>query len=120
MDPKRIQKNDNPEARIQLEITRFLEARGWYVKATHGGMFQSGFPDLWVTCKKYGGKWIEVKLPNMEGSRFTKAQKECFPLLIQYGTPIWILTGANEIEYRKLFEYPHGNYIEYALLKGWW
>ena len=86
--------------------------------STHGGMFQAGFPDLWITHEKYGGKWVEVKLPEMKGSRFTKAQKECFPKLIQHGTPIWIITRTTEQEYRILFDRPEGNFLDYYLNYG--
>ena len=119
MDPKRIKTKNRPEAKIQSQWKTFLEARNWYVKATHGGMYQSGFPDLYITHPDHGGKWVEIKLPHMQGSQFTKAQKECFPLFAQHGTPIWILTNVCEQEYRKLLEIPQGNWMEYFLLKGW-
>jgi hypothetical protein len=80
-------------------------------------MYQSGFPDLYATHAKYGCRWIEVKLPGMKKSRFTKAQMTEFPKLVNNGTPIWILTGATEYEYRKLFQ--PCNWMEYTLLKGW-
>lgn len=86
------------------------------MKHTHGGMFQAGFPDLWITHRKYGGKWVEIKLPNMKGSRFTKDQMIEFPLLLDNGTPIWILTSVCESEYQKLFL--PSNCLEYFLLKG--
>lgn len=82
-------------------------------------MFQSGFPDLWITHKLYGGKWVEIKLPNMKGSRWTKAQKEWFPKLADNGTPIWVLTTVCEQEYRKLFDFPEGNWLEYFMLHHW-
>lgn len=63
-----------------------------------------GFPDLYCTHVNYGPRWVEVKLPNMQGSRWTIAQKEEFPKLHNNGSPIWILTGATPEEYKKLFE----------------
>lgn len=86
---------------------------------THGGMYQAGFPDIYATHKEYGGRWIEIKLPDMKGSRFTKAQKECFPLLAENGTGIWILTTVCEHEYRKLFGYQQGNWLEYFMSHHW-
>lgn len=119
MQPKRLPPKRGPEDKLQAAWKTFLEARGWYVKSTHGGMFQSGFPDLWITHRDYGGKWVEIKLPHMKGSRFTKAQKECFPKLAENGTPIWILTTVCEQEYKKLFDFEEGNWMEYFLIHHW-
>lgn len=116
MKPKQLPPRQGPEAKIRAEIVIFLTHRGWYVKITHGSAYQSGFPDLYCTHKKYGIRWVEVKLPNMIGSRWTDAQREEFPNLSSNGTPIWILTGANEQEYKKLFQ-PE-NWLEYYLLKN--
>lgn len=115
MQPKNPKLKDDPEARVQEQIKTFLELRKWLVKPTHGGMFQAGFPDLYCTHIKYGVRWVEVKLPEMKGSRFTNAQKEWFPKLSANGTPIWILTGATESEYRKLFEAE--NWLYYFMMK---
>ena len=96
MHPLRV--NKSPEAKIQLSIKKFLEERGWYVIVTHGNTYQSGVPDLFVTHKVYGGKWIEVKLPEMKGSRFTRAQMVVFPKLISNGTGIWIMTSVSDYD----------------------
>lgn len=90
-----------PEKKIQREIMAFLSLRGWYCQETHGNMYQSGFPDLYITHKRYGGKWVEIKLP--KGSRLTAAQIENFPKMVAFGTPVWIMNGANEAEYQKIF-----------------
>lgn len=86
---------------------------------THGGMYQSGFPDLYCTHEKYGQRWIEVKLPDMQGSKFTPAQKKHFPELVENGTPIWIFTAASETQYKLLFERPEGNFLDYWLIYHW-
>ena len=70
---------------------------------THGNMYQCGFPDIYATHSRYGIRWIEVKLPEMKGSKFTPAQHEHFPKLLANGTRIWVLTAATEFEYNKLF-----------------
>ena len=93
----------HPERKIQKELIKLLELKSWMVKQTHGNMYQSGFPDLFATHKLYGQRWIEVKLPNMKGSRFTKAQLKDFPEFILHGCGIWILTAATVEEYSKLF-----------------
>lgn len=101
---------DNPEQRIRDAIRDYLILRGWYVMITHGSLFQAGFPDIWATHFRYGGRWIEVKLPDMKGSSFTPAQMEHFPKLMANGTSIYILTGATDQEYKKLFEPSNFNY----------
>jgi len=97
-------KNQRPEDKIKDNIRKMLVLKGWYVMMTHGNMFQSGFPDLYATHSKYGGRWIEIKLPGMVGSHFTTAQLEHFPKLCANGTGVWILTSDNESEYEKLFQ----------------
>ena len=86
----------NPEAKILQAITKKLLFEGWYVMRTHGNMFQKGFPDLYATHRRYGPRWIEVKLPGMVGSRFTPAQLDIFPKMLENGTDIWILTSQDE------------------------
>lgn len=108
-------KKTKPEDKIRADIKLFLEMRGWFVVIVHGGLYMSGMPDLYSTHKKYGPRWIEVKLPNMEGSSFTAAQLTNFPKLIENGTPVWILTAAVEAEYKKLFQ--PSNFLEYMLRK---
>jgi len=83
--------------------------------ATHGNLYQRGFPDLYATHFKFGPRWIEVKLPNMKGSRFTPAQMESFPKLRANGTRIWILTAATESEYQKLFKPDN---VQYYLMEA--
>jgi len=92
-----------PEAKIQDAIVKMLKLYGWYTMETHGNMFQSGFPDVYATHSSYGMRWIEVKLPDMKGSKFTAAQLECFPKLCANGSGVWILTADTDLEYKKLF-----------------
>ena len=103
MDPLTPRRKKGPEAEIQDAIEKMLRGLEWYVMRTHGSMYQSGFPDIYATHCKYGQRWIEVKLPEMKGSKFTPAQLECFPKLCAHGSGVWILTGDSDVEYRKLF-----------------
>lgn len=106
MDTPKIRNfNSGPERIIQDAIIEMLKIRDWYVMETHGNAFQRGFPDLYATHSKYGGRWIEVKNP--EAYSFTAAQMECFPKLSANGTGIWILASATELEYQKLFAPPN-------------
>jgi len=93
-----------PERRVQDRIIKMLLTKGWYVKETHGNMYQSGFPDLFACHSRYGQRWIEVKLPAMKGSRFTAAQLEDFPKFAANGSGVWILTDDTDEEYKKLFK----------------
>lgn len=69
---------------------------------THGNMYQWGFPDLFACHFRYGSRWIEVKLPEMKGSRFTPAQQENFPKMCANGAGVWVLTGDSDREFDKL------------------
>ena len=104
MHPKPLKKygRKGPEAIIQRAIIKRLRNEEWFVKETHGNMYQSGFPDLFATHNKYGHRWIEVKLPDMKGSKFTGAQIETFPKLCAFGSGVWILTGDSDLEFFKL------------------
>ena len=104
MKPLKLKKKHGPEYHIQNAIKKKLRYLGWYVMQTHGNMFQSGFPDLFCCHSKYGQRWVEVKLPDMKGSRFTAAQLECFPKLSANGSDVWILTGDSDREINKLFK----------------
>lgn len=109
-------KHKRPEEIIQDAIIKMLMTKGWYVKVTHGNMYQSGFPDLFVCHSRYGQRWIEVKLPQMKRSKFTGAQLEDFPKLCANGSGVWILTAATSYEYEKLFKTP--NFHQYLLAKS--
>lgn len=89
-----------PEAIIQEQIVTYLKLRDWFVKETHGNMYQNGLPDLFATHRTFGGRWIEVKNPLKYA--FTPAQLECFPKMVAFGTGVWIMTAATDYEYRKL------------------
>jgi hypothetical protein len=108
-------KKDDPEKRIQKAIIDMLTLKGWFCLSTHGNAFQKGLPDIYATHPSYRQRWIEVKLPQMKGSKFTKAQTDTFAKLIAFGSPIWILTAATEEEYNKLFK--PSNYHYYLALK---
>lgn len=115
MEPLKLPNKKGPEFHIRAAVIKMLHLKGWYVKIVHSSEYSSGFPDLYATHKKYGPRWIETKLPNMEGSRFTAAQMETFPKMSANGSPIWILVAATENEYKKLFA-PE-NFMEYMILK---
>jgi len=86
---------DGPERRIQEAIKAKLRKEGWYCKDTYGGIYQSGFPDLYACHRSYGGRWIEVKNP--KGYKFTPAQLRNFPLMTAHQVGIWIVTSPDEV-----------------------
>lgn len=96
-----------PEKKIQDELVRYLTNLGWFVKVTHGNAFSSGWPDLYACHKTYGSRWIEVKLPDMKGSKYTKSQLRDFPKFCANGAGVWVLTGANDRQYELLFRPPN-------------
>ena len=102
MRPFKAKKKKGPEAIIQEAIIGFLRAREWFVKETHGNMYQMGFPDLYAAHYRYGARWIEVKNP--DSYKFTTAQLEDFPKFTAAKVGIWILVAATESEYEKLFK----------------
>ena len=94
-----------PESVLQDQIVKFLKMRDWYCKETHGNMYQSGFPDIYACHKRYGARWIEVKMPT--GYSFTPAQIDTFPEFAAKGIGVWILTAATEYQYNLLFGPPN-------------
>jgi hypothetical protein len=98
---------NQPEALIQVQLIKRLKELDWFVKVTHGNMYQSGFPDLYCAHKSFGTRWIEVKLPDMKGSRFTAAQLDTFHRMGAVGVGIWILTCSTDSEIKKLFGPPN-------------
>jgi len=101
-----------PEWYIQQDIIKFLRAREWFVKPTHGNAHQSGFPDLFASHRRFGQRWIEVK--NAASYQFTPAQLEYFPRFCNNGSGIWIMVAATEAEYLKVLK---GKYNWWQYLK---
>ena len=109
-------KKKRPEDAIRDRIRAMLESLGWFVKTTHGSMYQTGFPDLFACHARYGQRWIEVKRPKMKGGKFTPAQLRDLPLFCANGSGVWILTAATDSEYKKLFL--QCNWYHYLIFKG--
>jgi len=100
-----IRAKHGPEFHIQKEIVKFLQARGWHVERLVGNAYQAGLPDLYISHRKFGQRWLEIK--NSGHYEFTKQQKIKFPILDSYNVGIWIMTGATEEEYDKIFDAPN-------------
>jgi len=101
----KIRPKHGPEFKIQKDIIAYLLEREWFVRATHGNQYQSGYPDLFAAKRRYGPRWIEVK--NTENFRFTDAQMEVFPQFSKNGVGIWDLQGADHRDYARLFGAPN-------------
>lgn len=109
--PFKERKIGHPEADIQKAVVIKLEFQSWYVRVMHASAKNAGWPDLFACHKRYGQRWIEIKLPKMQGSKFTVAQFEDFPKFCANGSGVWILTGDSDYEINKLFSTP--NWYQY-------
>jgi len=101
MERPRIRQKHGPEYYIQQDIRKFLELRGWIVRVISAGLHNIGLPDLLGMHKKYGLRLIEVKNP--ASFSFTSAQYKWYPIYCKNGGPVYIMTGANEENYARLF-----------------
>lgn len=99
------QAKHGPEWYIQRDVITMLDARGWLVEHTHGNLYQTGFPDLFVAHTKWGQRWIDCKQPKRY--TFTKAQKLKWPRWESKGVGIWIMTAATQEQYDVLFAPPN-------------
>jgi len=94
-----------PEWYIQRDLINYLKGRNWLVERMVGNAFQMGIPDLYVFHSKHGPRWIDVKV---EGKNtLTKAQRFKWPAWESFGLGVWILTGADQENYDKLFKPPN-------------
>lgn len=103
-----------PEAKIQAEFARYLTARGWLVEQTHGSRYQSGFPDLFLAHRAHGQRWVDCKNP--KAYSLTRAQQLKWPAWERAGVGIWIITGATQDDYDRLFGPP--NWRDYWRQRG--
>lgn len=94
-----------PEAKIQADILDMLHARGWFAKHLHGNMYQVGMPDIYACRKPSLQRFIEVKNPARW--KFEQSQLICFKELHDQGVGVWIMFGATDAEYKKLFGKPN-------------
>ncbi len=114
MIPKKsVNHKKGPEAIIQEKIIDALLIRHWYVKQTHGSIYQHGLPDLFCCHAKYGHRWVEVKNPL--SYKFTPAQCKEFPLICANGSGVWVLISADKSELDKL----HGPFNWHFYLDSW-
>ncbi len=95
-----------PEWYIQRDLIRYMRERDWLVERMIGNAFQMGIPDLYCFRRDFGERWIDVKAPGKYS--FTDQQKKKWPVWNKkHGCGIWILVGANQAEYDKLFAPPN-------------
>jgi hypothetical protein len=94
-----------PEWFIARDADRLLTSRGWRIYITTGNRYQKGFPDRYLIHKDHGTRWVDYKSPRRHS--LTTAQRRIWPEWDLLGVGIWIMAGATETEYRKLFEPPN-------------
>lgn len=95
MEPFEPRAAHGPEFYIQNRWVEFLEAKKWHVERLIGNAFQSGIPDLLLAHKKYGQRWVDIKV--YDKYSLTKAQRAKWPIWESFGVGIWIL-GAKSPE----------------------
>jgi hypothetical protein len=121
MKPFKARGGRKPETKRQKEWIRFLTARGWVVKETHGSAYSSGWPDLFIfrrigkakTWRPGDHKWIDIKIVRSGKIHLTEAQHKFWPIMLNNGQGVWILTEVSDREYKKLFGPP--NLVDYML-----
>jgi hypothetical protein len=89
-----------PEAELQQRWINYLRGLEWFVKPTHGNMYQQGFPDLFCSHSRYGHRWCEMKV--RKNLHFTPAQLENFPKLCANGSGVWII--IDDIPFPRQYE----------------
>jgi hypothetical protein len=103
----RYRSSRQPEAVLQEAIVGFMGQRGWFVQNMHGNAFQKGVPDLYCFQEQLDmHRWVDVKRP--EHHVYTPDQCRVWP---GWKPGVWIMMGATEEWYQKLFEQP--NFMEY-------
>jgi len=70
-----------------------------------GNAYQFGIPDIYIGHLDYGTRWIDLKNPVKY--EFTRPQRDKWPKWEKHGIGIWIIVGATDEEYRKLFKPPN-------------
>ncbi len=90
----------NPETIIQSAIMRMLTRKGWLVKRMGASQYLVGFPDLFAYHQVYKTRLIEVKTST---GKLEKSQIKEFTRFAKYDCGVWVLKGASQEEYNKLF-----------------
>lgn len=94
-----------PEYHIQSDLIEYLSDRGWLVERMIGNAYQSGIPDLYCFHPTWLSRWIDVKVEGRYS--FTRQQRIKWPRWEKFGVGIWILTGADQSQYDRLFGPPN-------------
>lgn len=96
MDPIKLRAKHGAEYHIQNKFVEFLELRDWHVERMVMGHLMSGIPDILIGHKKYGMRFIDIKVHGAYS--FTKSQKHLWPIWEEYGMGIWILGARSKKE----------------------
>ena len=73
----------------------YLESKGWYCANITCNQYMMGLPDMFA-IRKGRQIWIEFKVIEEDGSiHTTPAQKDRFPTLLAYGTPIYAICAMD-------------------------
>lgn len=99
MDAFKARAAHGPEFYIQNKWVDFLTNKQWHVERMVGNAFQTGIPDLYLGHKKYGTRWVDVKVYGRYS--FTKAQRRKWPVWEKYNIGIWIIGAKSSAECTK-------------------
>lgn len=101
-------KRHDKEKRILDKIRLMLQNLEWLVEITHGSKYMSGFPDLYLSHRKFGIRWVDVKVE--DNYEYTAAQRKKWPIWHKHGSGIWIMTDATQEQYERLFQEPNWHF----------
>jgi len=89
------------------KLRQYMEAHGWLTIKLHGGMYQSGLPDILAFHPVHGIRFIETKT---EKGKLSSRQTRLFSRITEYGGQIYVL--RDEKDYNDLFRKP--NWLSYV------
>ena len=114
MEPIKIRAKHGPEYHIQEAFVPFFEGMGWHVERFIGNALQRGIPDLYLFNRKWGERWVDMKVHGKYS--FTAAQRDKWPKWEKVGIGIWILGAYSPescdlahmtMEHKLLFQKPN-------------
>lgn len=89
---------------LRPAVIKALEAKGYLAEIVHGGMYQSGFPDLYVISPHGRHFWIELKASKK--SRLRTSQLEKFARWSKRRVEVFIISDVKDL-WKTLAELPN-------------
>jgi hypothetical protein len=76
------------ETALTKAIVSELAKTGWLCEKLHGGMYMSGWPDLYCRHPEHGERWVEVKVL---GNKLEETQEAWMRRWEKYGAKAYVL-----------------------------